>query len=207
MKPLTDKQRNVLNYLEKEIAEKKYPPSIRDICKALNLSSTSSAHLFLKILEEKGYIRRDHTKPRAIEVLHPNDENLYENNRFYGKNLPIIGEVAAGIPLLADENIEGYFPVSSDFFTGSGEHFILRVKGDSMINAGIFNCDLIIVHRQNDAVNGDIIVALLDDEATVKRFYRDNGKIKLQPENESFEPVYLDELTILGKVVGLFRRF
>ena len=207
MKPLTDKQRNVLNFLEREIAEKKYPPSIRDICAALQLSSTSSAHLYLKILEEKGYIRRDPTKPRAIEVLIPSNEGLYESESFQDKGIPIIGEVAAGKPLLAEENIEGYFPVTEHFFKSNDGLFMLRVKGESMINAGMFDGDHIIVRKQNDAGNGDIVVALLDDEATVKRFFRDSGKIRLQPENESFEPVYVEEVAVLGKVVGLFRKF
>lgn len=206
MKPLTEKQRNVLSFLEREIAEKKYPPSIRDICAALNLSSTSSAHLYLKILEEKGYIRRDPTKPRAIEVLIPSNESLYENEYIKDKGIPIIGEVAAGKPLFAEENIEGYFPVKEPFFNSDDGLFMLRIKGDSMINAGMFDGDHIIVRKQSDAGNGDIIVALLDDEATVKRFFRENGKVRLQPENEKFEAVYVEEVKVLGKVVGLFRK-
>lgn len=207
MKPLTAKQKNVLDYLIKEIAEKKYPPSIRDICAALGLSSTSSAHLYLKVLEEKGYIRRDPTKTRAIELLSPGaGEDVYfnEKNTF---NVPIVGEVTAGKPVLAEENIEGYFPLPLEFFPNSEGNFMLRIKGDSMINAGMFDGDYILVRQQRDAQNGDIVVALLDDEATVKRFFRDNGKVRLQPENDNYEPVYLDEVIILGKVNGLFRKF
>lgn len=205
LKPLTAKQKSVLDYLKKEIAEKKYPPSIRDICSALGLSSTSSAHLYLKVLEEKGYIRRDPTKPRAIEVLIPKDDIVYYNKKTF--NVPIVGEVTAGKPILAEENIEGYFPLPLDFFPNSEGNFMLRIKGDSMINAGMFDGDYILVRQQRDAQNGDIVVALLQDEATVKRFFRENGSIKLQPENENYDPVYIDDIIILGRVIGLFRKF
>ncbi len=205
MKPLTTKQKNVLDYLKKEIAETKYPPSIRDICSALGLRSTSTAHLYLKILEEKGYIRRDPSKTRAIELLTPADSFYINHKNTY--NVPIIGEVTAGKPILAEENIEGYFPLPLEFFPNSEGNFMLRIKGDSMINAGMFGGDYILVRQQRDAQNGDIVVALMDDEATVKRFFRENGKVRLQPENENYDPVYLDDLVILGKVIGLFRKF
>lgn len=156
----------------------------------------------METLERNGYIRRDPTKPRAIEVL----DNQFSTQRREAVQVPIIGTVAAGQPILAEQNIEEYFPIPSEYLPAGGEVFILRVKGESMINAGIFNGDQVIVQQMNIAENGDIVVALLDDSATVKRFYRENGHYRLQPENDTMEPIIVSDVQILGKVVGLFRR-
>lgn len=198
---ITKKQTQVLEYLKKQIINKGYPPSVREICDAVGLRSTSSVHAHLETLEKNGYIRRDPTKPRAIEIVDDNFNTIRKDI----VSIPIIGQVAAGTPILAIENIEGYFPIPSEYLPADKEIFVLNVKGDSMINAGILNGDKIVVQQENTANNGDIIVALLDDSATVKTFYKENGHIRLQPENDTMEPIIVDDVTILGKVISLFR--
>ena len=197
---ITAKQQEILEYIKETILKKGYPPAVREICEAVSLKSTSSVHSHLETLEENGYIRRDPTKPRAIEIL----DDHFNLTRREVANIPLIGSVAAGQPILAQENIENYFPVPVDLIPNQ-EAFILKVKGESMINAGILDGDHIIVAQQETADNGDIVVALLDDSATVKRFYRENSQIRLQPENDTMEPIYATDVQILGKVVGLLR--
>ncbi|UNC91903.1 transcriptional repressor LexA [Candidatus Contubernalis alkaliaceticus] len=200
--PLTNRQEEILNFIKKEVQVKGYPPSVREIGKAVGLSSSSTVHAHLSQLEKKGYIRRDPTKPRAIELL---EENFFLCSRDISP-VPVVGNVTAGQPILAEENIIQYFPLPRDFVK-EDSIFMLRVQGDSMINAGIFDGDYITVRQQAAAVNGDIVVALIDDEATVKTFYRENDRIRLQPENDYYEPIIVDNLEILGKVIGLFRKF
>ena len=197
---ISSKQREILEYIKQEILNKGYPPAVREICEAVHLKSTSSVHSHLETLEKNGYIRRDPTKPRAIEII---DDNFNLTRREV-VNVPIIGQVAAGQPLLAVENIENYFPIPTEFMPNA-ETFMLKVKGDSMINAGIFNGDKILVQKQSDAQNGDIVVALVDDSATVKTFYKEDGHYRLQPENDTMDPIIVKECSILGKVFGVFR--
>ncbi len=197
---ISSKQREILEYIKQEILNKGYPPAVREICEAVHLKSTSSVHSHLETLEKNGYIRRDPTKPRAIEII---DDNFNLTRREV-VNVPIIGQVAAGQPLLAVENIENYFPIPTEFMPNA-ETFMLKVKGDSMINAGIFNGDKILVQKQSDAQNGDIVVALVDDSATVKTFYKENGHFRLQPENDTMDPIIVNECSILGKVFGIMR--
>lgn len=199
---ISDKQREILEYIKQEILNKGYPPAVREICEAVDLKSTSSVHSHLETLEKNGYIRRDPTKPRAIEIM---DDNFNLTRREV-VNVPIIGHVAAGQPLLAVENIESYFPIPTEFMPNS-ETFMLNVKGESMINAGIFDGDQILVQRQSDARNGDIVVALVEDSATVKTFYKEDGHYRLQPENDTMAPIIVEECSILGKVFGVFRFF
>ena len=197
---ITPKQEEILEYIKSQILNKGYPPSVRDICTAVNLKSTSSVHAHLETLEKNGYIRRDPTKPRAIEII---DDNFNLTRREV-VNVPLIGQVAAGQPLLAVENITGYFPIPAEFIPKE-EVFMLNVKGESMVNAGIYDGDQIIVKQQSTASNGEIVVALVDDSATVKRFYKENGHIRLQPENDFMEPIIVDSCEIIGKVIGLIR--
>lgn len=197
---ISSKQREILEYIKQEILNKGYPPAVREICEAVHLKSTSSVHSHLETLEKNGYIRRDPTKPRAIEII---DDNFNLTRREV-VNVPIIGQVAAGQPLLAVENIENYFPIPTEFMPNA-ETFMLKVKGDSMINAGIFNGDKILVQKQSDAQNGDIVVALVDDSATVKTFYKEDGHFRLQPENDTMDPIIVNECSILGKVFGIMR--
>ena len=197
---ITQKQSEIVEYIKSQILNKGYPPSVRDICSAVNLKSTSSVHAHLESLEKNGYIRRDPTKPRTIEII---DDNFNLTRREM-VNVPVLGQVAAGEPILAVDNITGYFPIPSEFMPNE-ETFILTVKGDSMINIGIYNGDQIVVEKCNTAENGEIIVALLDDSATVKRFYKENGHIRLQPENDFMDPIIVDDCMILGKVIGLMR--
>ena len=197
---ISSKQREILEYIKQEILNKGYPPAVREICEAVHLKSTSSVHSHLETLEKNGYIRRDPTKPRAIEII---DDNFNLTRREV-VNVPIIGQVAAGQPLLAVENIENYFPIPTEFMPNA-ETFMLKVKGDSMINAGIFNGDKILEHKQSDAQNGDIVVALVDDSATVKTFYKEDGHFRLQPENDTMDPIIVNECSILGKVFGIMR--
>ena len=197
---ISSKQREILEYIKQEILNKGYPPAVREICEAVHLKSTSSVHSHLETLEKNGYIRRDPTKPRAIEII---DDNFNLTRREV-VNVPIIGQVAAGQPLLAVENIENYFPIPTEFMPNA-ETFMLQVKGDSMINAGIFNGDKILVQKQSDAQNGDIVVALVDDSATVKTFYKEDGLFRLQPENDTMDPIIVNECSILGKVFGIMR--
>lgn len=197
---ISDKQREILEYIKNEILNKGYPPAVREICEAVHLKSTSSVHSHLETLEKNGYIRRDPTKPRAIEIL-DDDFNLTRREIV---NVPMLGQVAAGEPILATENIENYFPIPAEFMPNK-DTFMLKVKGESMINAGILNGDSVLVKQQPDAENGDIVVALVDDSATVKSFYKENGHFRLQPENDTMDPIIVDECTVLGKVFGVFR--
>ena len=197
---ISKKQSEILEYIKNEILNRGFPPSVREICEAVNLKSTSSVHSHLETLEKNGYIRRDPTKPRAIEIVDDNF-NLVRRETV---NVPIIGKVAAGQPLLAVENVEGYFPIPSEYMPNN-KTFMLVVQGDSMINAGIFNGDYVVVEQQPTAENGQKVVALIDDSATVKTFYKENGHIRLQPENDSMDPIIADHVQILGKVVGVIR--
>lgn len=197
---ITDKQREILEYIKKEILNRGYPPTVRDICEAVNLKSTSSVHSHLETLEKNGYIRRDPTKPRAIEIV---DDNFNLTRREFA-NVPLIGQVAAGQPLLAVENIESYFPIPTEFMPNA-ESFMLKVKGESMINAGIFDGDNILVEKCDNVHNGDIVVALIDNSATVKTFYKEDGHIRLQPENDTMDPIIVPDCKIVGKVFGVFR--
>ena len=197
---ITDKQREILEYIKKEILNRGYPPTVRDICEAVNLKSTSSVHSHLETLEKNGYIRRDPTKPRAIEIV---DDNFNLTRREFA-NVPLIGQVAAGQPLLAVENIESYFPIPTEFMPNA-ESFMLKVKGESMINAGIFDGDNILVEKCDNVHNGDLVVALIDDSATVKTFYKEDGHIRLQPENDTMDPIIVPDCKIVGKVFGVFR--
>ena len=197
---ISEKQKEILEYIKQEILNKGYPPAVREICEAVHLKSTSSVHSHLETLEKNGYIRRDPTKPRAIEIM----DDTFNLTRREMVNVPVIGNVAAGQPLLAVQNIENYFPIPAEYMPNQ-ETFMLKVKGESMINAGIFHGDLVIVEQTNTAENGEIVVALVDDSATVKRFYKENGHYRLQPENDTMEPIIVDHVQILGKVIGLFR--
>lgn len=199
---ITEKQSEILEYIKQQILSKGYPPTVREICETVHLKSTSSVHSHLESLEKKGYIRRDPTKPRAIEIV----DDTFNLTRREIANIPIIGTVAAGQPILAEENIEGYFPMPAEDIPNS-ETFMLRVKGESMINVGIYNGDLLLVEKADTAMNGDIVVALVEDGATVKRFYKEKSHFRLQPENDYMEPIIVDEVSIIGKVCGLFRRY
>ena len=199
---ISAKQQEILDFIKSEILSRGYPPAVRDICEAVHLKSTSSVHSHLETLEKNGYIRRDPTKPRAIEIM---DENFYMLRKEIS-NVPLVGTVAAWQPILAAENIESYFPIPTEYLPNA-ETFMLRVKGESMVNAGIYDGDRILVQQQNTADNGDIVVALLEDSATVKTFYKEEGHYRLQPQNDSMNPIYVDEVTILGKVFGVFRLF
>ena len=197
---ITDKQREILEYIKETILAKGYPPAVREICEAVHLKSTSSVHSHLETLEKNGYIRRDPTKPRTIEIL----DDDFALTRREMVQVPIIGTVAAGMPILAEENIEDYMPIPAEMLPNK-EIFMLKVKGESMIEAGIYNNDKVIVAKQPTAENGDKVVALLDDGATVKTFYKEQGHVRLQPENSSMDPIIVDDVQILGKVIGLFR--
>lgn len=197
---ITEKQQQILDFIKKELLNKGYPPAVREICKAVGLKSTSSVHAHLETLERNGYIKRDPTKPRAIEII----ADCYALSRNELVNVPIIGTVAAGQPILAIENIENYFPFPVSMLPNA-QTFMLRVKGESMINAGIYHGDLILVEQKNTARDGDIVVALVDDSATVKTFYKEKNRIRLQPENDSMKPIFVNDVTILGKVIGLYR--
>ena len=200
-KGISEKQKAILEYIKEQILKKGYPPSVREICKAVNLKSTSSVHSHLETLEKNGYIRRDPTKPRAIEVI----DEQFNLTRRETVNVPLIGTVAAGQPILAQENIENYFPVPAEYMP-SNQAFLLRVKGESMIRAGINPGDMVLVEQRKDAANGDIVVAMLGDSATVKTFYKEKGHIRLQPENETMDPIIVDRnLDILGRVFGVLR--
>ncbi len=197
---ITAKQQQILDYIKEEIVKRGYPPAVREICDAVGLKSTSSVHAHLESLEKKGYIRRDPSKTRAIEIV----DDSFNMVRQEMASVPIVGTVAAGQPILAQQNITGYFPMPVDILPNN-QTFVLRVKGDSMINIGIFDGDQIFVESTNTARNGDVVVALIEDSATVKTFYAENGHYRLQPENDSMDPIIVDEVTILGKVFGVFR--
>lgn len=198
-RPRGDNQQRILEYIKSEIQTKGYPPSVREIANAVGLKSTSTVHGHLMRLEKKGLLHRDAMKPRAMEVI--GDPNFVRNAT---TAIPVIGRVTAGQPILAEENVEEYVPIP-EIMLGDGTHFILLVKGESMIQAGIMDGDYVVVRKQPEATNGDIVVAMIEDSATVKRFYRENGRFRLQPENPTMEPIYTDEVTILGKVVSLYR--
>jgi repressor LexA len=216
---LSERQNEILGYIISKTREYGYPPTVREIAQAVNLSSSATIHAHLKKLEEFGYIKRDPTKPRAIEIskevsdmfFPPGNSpagrqtgNLFDNNTVL---IPVLGRIAAGTPILAEENIEDYFPVSADFVKNNNEVFMLRVTGDSMVNAGILDRDYIIIKKQETAINGEIIAALIEDEATVKRFFRKTKSIKLMPENDFMEPIEVSDVKILGKVIGVIRKY
>lgn len=200
---ITAKQNEILQFIKEQILEKGYPPAVREICEAVNLKSTSSVHSHLETLEKNGYIRRDPTKPRAIEIC----DDSFQMVRTEMVNVPVIGNVAAGQPILAEENIESYFPIPAEMIPNGEPSYILKVRGDSMINAGILNGDQIFVQSCSNARNGDMVVALIDDSATVKTFYREKGHIRLQPENDTMDPIIVNDCKIIGKVFGVFRVF
>lgn len=200
---ITAKQREILEYIKEEILQRGYPPAVREICEAVHLKSTSSVHSHLETLEKNGYIRRDPTKPRAIEIC----DDSFQMVRTETVSIPVVGTVAAGVPILAEENITQYFPVPADIIPKGEPSFVLKVKGESMINAGILSGDQIFVQMCNTARNGDMVVALVDDSATVKTFYKEDGHIRLQPENDTMDPIIVDDCQILGKVYGIFRVF
>jgi repressor LexA len=199
---ISAKQQEILDYIKDQILKRGFPPSVRDICEAVNLKSTSSVHSHLETLEKNGYIRRDPTKPRAIEIC----DDSFHMIRTEMVSLPVIGSVAAGQPILAEENIESYFPIPAEVVP-SGESFVLKVRGDSMINVGIFDGDQVFVNSCNSVRNGEMAVALLDDSATVKTFFKENGRIRLQPENDDMEPIIVDDCQVLGRVFGVMRLF
>ena len=197
---ISKKQEEILEYIKAQILERGFPPAVREICEAVNLKSTSSVHSHLETLEKNGYIRRDPTKPRAIEIL----DDTFNLTRREMVQVPIVGRVAAGEPLLAEQNIEEYYPIPVEFMPNN-ECFMLKVRGESMINAGILDGDYVVVEKKNTASNGEMVVALIDDGATVKTFYKEEGIIRLQPENDNMEPFILESVDILGKVIGVFR--
>lgn len=198
---ISKKQQEILDYIKSEILNRGFPPAVRDICEAVKLKSTSSVHSHLETLEKNGYIRRDPSKPRAIEII---DDNFNLVRREV-VNVPILGQVAAGQPLLAVENVENYFPIPSEYMPNA-ETFMLNVKGDSMIEAGVLDGDKVIVEKCPTARNGDMVVALVDDSATVKTFYKEDGHYRLQPENADMDPIIVNgEVQVLGKVIGVLR--
>ena len=201
MADVKDKQSEIYDFLKTYTESKGYPPSVREICEAVSLRSTSTVHGHLKRLEKKGMIKRDPSKPRALEIAElsaPKKEMI---------NIPIIGKITAGLPILATENIEDTFPIPLDYIKHDKELFMLRVSGQSMINVGIRDNDLAIIENVQSAINGDIVVALIDDSATIKRFFKEKDHIRLQPENDTMDPILVDECAILGKLVGIFRSF
>ena len=200
-RPRGDTQDKILAFIKQEVREKGYPPSVREICEAVSLKSTSTVHGHLQRLEKKGLLHRDEMKPRAIEVL---GEEEPETPPVV--TVPLLGEVAAGVPIPAEQESREMLPLPESF-VGSGEHFILNVRGSSMIDIGILDGDMVVVRRKETADNGEIVVAMIDGEATVKRFYRENGGFRLQPENAAMEPILTDHVIILGKVTALLRQF
>lgn len=199
---ISAKQKEILEYIKSQILERGFPPAVRDICEAVHLKSTSSVHSHLETLEKNGYIRRDPTKPRAIEIL----DDTFHLLRREVTNVPIIGRVAAGEPILAEQNIQNYFPIPMEMLPNN-QTFLLEVRGESMINAGILDGDMILVEERQTASDGEMIVALVEDEATVKTFYKEDGYIRLQPENDFMDPIIVDDVVIIGKVIGVFRFF
>lgn len=198
---ISKKQLEILEYIKAQILDRGFPPSVREICEAVHLKSTSSVHSHLETLEKNGYIHRDPTKPRAIEIL---DDTPFNLARREVVNVPMIGSVAAGQPLLAQESIENYFPIPMEFMPNK-QTFMLKVQGESMINAGIFDGDMVLVEQMSVASDGEIVVALVEDGATVKRFYKEDGFYRLQPENDFMDPIIVTDISILGKVIGVFR--
>lgn len=199
---ISKKQQEILEYIKEQILHRGFPPAVREICEAVNLKSTSSVHSHLETLEKNGYIRRDPTKPRAIEIL----DDTFNLTRREMVNVPIIGQVAAGQPILAEENIEDYFPFPVEHIPNK-QTFLLKVRGESMINAGILDGDLVLVEEAQTASNGEMVVALIEDGATVKTFYKEEGVFRLQPENDFMDPIIVKEVSILGKVIGVMRFF
>ena len=199
---ISKKQQEILEYIKNQILQRGFPPAVREICEAVNLKSTSSVHSHLETLEKNGYIRRDPTKPRAIEIL----DDTFNLTRREMVNVPIIGQVAAGQPILAEENIEDYFPFPAERMPNK-QTFLLKVKGESMITAGILDGDYVLVEQDATASNGDMVVALVEDSATVKTFYKEEGVFRLQPENDFMDPIIVKEVSILGKVIGVMRFF
>lgn len=199
---ISKKQLEILEYIKSEILRIGYPPAVREICEAVNLKSTSSVHSHLETLEKNGYIRRDPTKPRAIEII----DDTFNLTRKEMVNVPIVGQVAAGTPILAEQNITNYFPIPMEFMPNN-ETFLLVVKGESMVNAGILDGDYVLVEKVSTASNGQMVVALVEDSATVKTFYKEEGYYRLQPENDTMEPIIVTDVEILGKVIGVFRFF
>ena len=197
---ISQKQSEILEYIKSEILRVGYPPAVREICEAVNLKSTSSVHSHLETLEKNGYIRRDPTKPRAIEII----DDSFNLTRREVVNVPMVGRVAAGEPILAEQNISDYFPIPMEYMPNN-ETFMLTVKGESMVNVGIYDGDYVLVEKRTTASNGEIIVALVDDSATVKTFYKENGYFRLQPENDFMDPIIVPHCEILGKVIGVFR--
>ena len=199
--PITPKQQEILDYMKAQVRAKGYPPSVREICEAVSLKSTSSVHAHLSSLEKNGYIHRDPTKPRAIEIVDENEPDLFTET----VSVPVIGRVAAGEPIFAEQNIEEYFPLPAGYITGTDRVFALRVHGDSMVNIGILDGDQVFVREAHTARNGEVVVALVEDSATVKRFYKENGHYRLQPENDFMDPIIVDHCEVLGTVIGVFR--
>lgn len=199
---ISPKQQEILEYIKAQILERGFPPAVRDICEAVHLKSTSSVHSHLETLEKNGYIRRDPTKPRAIEIL----DDSFNFTRREMVNVPILGRVAAGEPILAEQNIENYFPIPMEYMPNK-QTFMLKVKGESMVNAGILDGDYVLVEERKTARNGEMVVALVDDGATVKTFYKEEGIIRLQPQNDTMDPIIVRDVQILGKVIGVFRFF
>lgn len=209
MQSLTDREKLILDYMRKELRRKGYPPTVREMCASLDIKSTSTAHKDIASLEEKGYIRKDPSKPRAIEILDSLPEDSFSTEKTEVIEIPLVGQIAAGTPILAEENIEDSFPVPARYI-GKGDYFMLTVKGESMIEAGIFDGDYILVKQQPVADNGDIVVAMVDgfeSEATVKTFYKEKDHVRLQPENSTMSPIILNDVKILGLVKGVFRYF
>lgn len=205
MQKLSKRQQMIFDFIQNEVELKGYPPSVREIAKAVGLASSSTVHGHLERIENKGYIRRDPTKPRAIELLNENTNYVEKDSARY---VPVIGKVTAGIPITAIENIEEYTPIPSSHSNSNDQLFVLVVEGDSMVNAGILDNDRVVVKQQNTAENGDIVVAMTEDnEATIKRFYKEEDHFRLQPENDTMDPIYLTNVSILGKLVGLYRSF
>ena len=200
---ITAKQQEILDYIKEEILKKGYPPAVREICEAVHLKSTSSVHSHLETLEKNGYIRRDPTKPRAIEIT----DDSFQAVRTEMTSLPVVGNVAAGQPILAEENIESYLPIPAESVPTGEPCFVLNVRGDSMVNAGILDGDQIFVQCCQEAYNGQIVVALIDDSATVKRFYKEKDHIRLQPENDTMDPIIVDDCQVIGRVIGMMRIF
>jgi repressor LexA len=208
-KQLSSRQEKILEFINKKIKDEGYPPSVREIAKAVNLSSSATVHSHLKKLEELGYLKRDASKPRALSVTHSEeidsaDTGKSENEMVF---VPVVGSIAAGTPILAEENIDDYFPLSPDFVRGQKEVFMLNVHGDSMVNAGILDRDMVIVRKQDTAINGEIIAAMIEDEATVKRFFKTKSEIRLMPENDHMEPIVSNNVQVLGKVIGIIRKY
>ena len=203
MEDLTPRQKEILEFIREEVERCNYPPAVREICRKLGFSSSSTAHAHLEALQKKGYIRRNPTKPRAIELLGEAKRGMSAGSGC--TFAPMVGRITAGLPVLAEENVEGYFPLPPEM-TAGGTAFVLRVEGDSMVNAGIMHGDFVVVRKQETAENGDIVVALLEEEATVKRFFREKNGIRLQPENDAYAPIVSRQVQVLGKVVGLFRK-